>query len=113
MDKTSPREGQSPVGEKLTWLMMFLEASAGAVSRRFEAMLAGEVGPLQETSKELVELRKWAGLAYEEQARIEKLIRDQDGRVGDHEIDFADARAQIGRRLARLRAAGGAGDVSE
>ena len=111
MHDGSPPEGQTPVGKRLATMLLFLEAAAGDAARRFEAMAAGEGGSLTEAAKELVELRKWAGLAYEEQARIDKLMRDQPGGGAGRDIDFAAARDEIGRRLDRLRAAACAGEL--
>lgn len=109
-------EGSEAIGGRLAQVLLFLDASAGEMARRLEALLSGEGASAQEVARELGDLRKWAQLAYEERNRIEKLIRENEGRNdggdGGHEIDFADARVQIGRRLDRLRAAAAAGEVS-
>jgi hypothetical protein len=75
--------------------------------------MRGEGGALKGVAEEAADLKKWALLAYSERDRIEKLVRENAGGPAAHEIDFAEARASIGRRLDRLRAAAGAGGVPE
>ena len=104
-------DGGSVIRDRLTEIMLFLDASAGEMARKLAMMLAGDGATVQDVAKELAELKKWAQLAYEERNRIDKLIRDNAGGTAEHEIDFADARAQIGRRLDRLRAAESSGGV--
>ncbi len=57
----------------------------------------------------LRELRGAAQLVLEERARLAKLRKQQEGVVHDYALDFAAARAEIGRRLACLRDAGPGG----
>jgi len=106
-----PPDGGSVIRDRLTEIMLFLDASASEMARKLELMLTGEGATAQDVAKELAELKKWAQIAYEERNRIDRLVRDNEGGTQEHEIDFADARAQIGRRLDRLRAAGGSGEV--
>lgn len=107
-----PPDGGTVIRDRLTEIVLFLDASATEMARKLEMMLAGDGTAVQDVAKEMAELRKWAQLAFEERNRIDKLIQDNAGGTGEHEIDFADARAQIGRRLDRLRAAGVSGEVS-
>lgn len=106
-----PPEGREAIQGRLTQILLFLDASAGEMARRLESLLSGDGASAQDVARELGDLRKWAQLAYEERNRIEKLIRENTGDGGPHEIDFAAARAEVGRRLDRLRAASGAGAV--
>lgn len=106
-----PPDGGEVIRDRLTQILMFLDASASEMARRLEALLSGGGASAQDVARELGDLRKWAQLAYEERNRIEKLIQDHAGEGGGHAIDFAAARAEIGRRLDRLRAAGSAGEV--
>ena len=46
-------------------------------------------------------------LVMDERTRVEKLRKQVAGVVGDLRLDFDAARDEIGRRLARLRDAGG------
>lgn len=58
---------------------------------------------------QLKELRGAAQNVLEERTRVAKLRKQQDGVVHDYALDFAAARAEIGRRLACLRDAGQGG----
>jgi hypothetical protein len=113
MNDGMPSEGGEDVRNKLSELMLFLDGAASDVARKYAALKAGEAGPLSDVAKDMAELRKWAAMAYEERERIEKLIGEKSGNDPDHAINFAEARASIGRRLARLRAVGDAGGVSK
>jgi len=59
----------------------------------------------------LTDLGKAAQTAFDERLRVEKRLRESSGVAGDYSLDLAEARAEIGRRLDRLRASRGAGDV--
>lgn len=48
-------------------------------------------------------------MVMDERTRVDKLRRQAAGAVGDHALDFGAARDEIGRRVARLRIAGGDG----
>jgi hypothetical protein len=111
MEEGMPPDGGSEIRNRLTEIALFLDASASEMARKVGLLLAGEGATVQDVAKELADLRKWAQLAYEERNRIDKLVRDNEGGLREHEIDFTDARAQIGRRLNRLRAAGSPGEV--
>ncbi len=68
-------------------------------------------------SGELEKAARLAGAAMQtvlnERQRIESSIRKNDGVVHDFALDFAAAREEIRGRMARLRAACDAGEVSE
>ena len=53
------------------------------------------------------ELRQFLNLVLEERARLVKLNKQESGVAHDYALDFDAARAEIGRRLACLRDAGG------
>lgn len=53
------------------------------------------------------DLRAALQAALEERNRVEKLRREAAGVVDGYALDFDAARTEIGRRLARLRDAGG------
>ncbi|MFV0334746.1 MAG: hypothetical protein ACK5JR_11840 [Tropicimonas sp.] len=60
----------------------------------------------------LTEIRKASVAMMEEARNVEDLRRKLVGAVPEQSFDLAGARDEIGRRLARLRAARGAGGVS-
>lgn len=68
---------------------------------------SGNYDGAREAAGFMKELRQAFHTAMEERTRVEKLRRQDAGVVRDYALDFDAARAEIGRRLARLRDAGG------
>ncbi|WP_199221354.1 hypothetical protein [Maritimibacter sp. 55A14] len=79
------------------------------VLARIEAGEAAAVAQL-ETARQ--QLSKSLTNAIQEESRFEEFCKAERGAVHGHAIDFDAARAEIGRRLARLRDSGGGGGVS-
>lgn len=70
----------------------------------------GEFGEVKTGMSAVRDLRQAFLQVMEERTRVEKLRKQVAGTVGGNgELDLAAARAEIGRRLARLRDAGGGG----
>ena len=90
----------------------FIRASA-ALDRLVDELDDGNVGRTDETFKLLDHLKKALNTALAEKERLENERRKAAGIVNDYAIDFEAARSEIGRRLACLRAGGGAGGVPE
>ena len=67
---------------------------------------AGEFEALKDSAKLTQELRHWLKMALDTEQRCEERRKEQQGIVNDYAIDFDRARAEIGCRLARLRARG-------
>ncbi|SDK36403.1 hypothetical protein SAMN04488026_10393 [Aliiruegeria lutimaris] len=67
---------------------------------------AKKLGPI------LTEIRKASMAMMEEARNVEDLRRKLVGDVHEQSLDLAGARNEIGRRMARIRAASGAGSVS-
>jgi hypothetical protein len=109
-DGLSPDRG-SELDTRMARILLLLDSSAEDVAQKIAELKAGQEGAAEAAARKLAELRKWAQLAYEERNRIDRLIRDHADGNPEHAIDLAEARAEIGRRLDRLRAAGGAGEV--
>ncbi|RSK33530.1 hypothetical protein EJA01_09565 [Rhodovulum iodosum] len=61
----------------------------------------------------LSDLGKAAQTAFDERERVEKRLRTETGGECGYALDLAEARAEIGRRLDRLRAAQAARGVPE
>lgn len=78
--------------------------------RQLEANRFDHVG---ETTRILRELKNALQSAINERERVEKQRDEKQGIVNGYAIDFDAARHEVGRRLARLRAAGSEGSVSE
>ncbi|WP_170068415.1 permease [Meinhardsimonia xiamenensis] len=73
---------------------------------------AGEVPAPGDAKRTVAEYRATIRMAMEERQRLEDKLKTANGVVGGHALDFDAARDEIRRRLARLRAAGGGGEVS-
>lgn len=67
----------------------------------------GRYDGAKEAALLMKELRLAFHSAMDERTRVEKLDRQAAGIVHDYALDFDAARAEIGRRLARLRDGGG------
>jgi hypothetical protein len=91
----------------------FFNDVADVLTAQYEAVKAGRDIDPKKLDELGSDLRKWAGRAFDERSRIDKLVAERTGAAGGvPAIDFAEARASIGRRLDRLRAACAAGSVS-
>lgn len=72
----------------------------------------GELGEIKAAVRAVKDLREAFQIVMDERTRVDKLRKQVAGAAaggGAGELDFAAARAEIGRRLARLRDAGGGG----
>jgi hypothetical protein len=71
-----------------------------------EEMSRGDLDLAKQAPGYARELRQALQSVLTERATIEKLRKEEAGVVHDYALDFAAARDEIGRRLARLRDAG-------
>ena len=67
----------------------------------------GSVDEVKAAAQAVKDLKAAFQLVMDERTRIEKLRKQVAGVVHDYAIDFDAARAEVGRRLACLRDAGG------
>ncbi len=111
MTNERPPQGAPPDPDGLAEAKVMLDAVIRALGQKVRSLEAEEAVKTAEALALTQELRRWALVAFEEREKVEKRMKDRGGIVHDHSIDFDQARAQIGRRLARLRAAGGSGGV--
>jgi hypothetical protein len=75
--------------------------------RTITAIRAGEFNEIRAAQTAIRDLRATAQQVLEERGKVDKLRKQIAGHVGaDGALDLEDARAEIGRRLARLRNAG-------
>ena len=74
----------------------------------------GEQSEIGSGSKELSQVKTLVSACQKTELHLAELEAERDGTtLGSAELDMEAARAEIGRRLARLRIAAGAEDVSE
>ena len=105
------REGASPTDEDVLAVAeaMYREAAV-ELHRTIRAIRSGEFGEVKAAHTAISALRATASAVLEERGKIDKLRKHAAGQVGPGgAIDFDAARAEIGRRLACLRDAGGRG----
>jgi hypothetical protein len=78
--------------------------------RVIEALRAGEMAEIKAAQAAIRDLRATALHVLDERGKVDKLRKQIAGQVGaGGALDFDGARAEIGRRLACLRDAGGSG----
>lgn len=80
---------------------------AGELALAMRGVRQGELKEAKVAAQAVKDLRVAFQMVMEERVRVEKLRRQVAGVAGDNALDFDAARAEIGRRLARLRDAGG------
>jgi hypothetical protein len=67
----------------------------------------GQIGETKVVAQAVKDLRDAFKILMDERTRVDKLRKQFAGVVGNSELDLDAARDEIGRRLARLRDAGG------
>lgn len=78
-----------------------------------DEVLVGQTARAKDLKGALSDLNKATQTAFDERSRVEKRFKSESGIVHDYALDFAAARDEIGRRLACLRGAAGAGGISQ
>ena len=80
------------------------------LQRTISAIRAGEFNEVKAAQTAIRDLRATAVQVLEERGKVDKLRKQIAGHVGaGGALDLDEARAEIGRRLACLRSAGGGG----
>ncbi|MFT3689379.1 hypothetical protein [Paenirhodobacter sp.] len=79
---------------------------AEELARAMQELRRGEAKDAKVAVAAVKDLRTAFQMVMEERTRVEKLRKQVAGVVQGHDLDFDAARAEIGRRLARLRDAG-------
>lgn len=90
-----------------------VERLIGAVEDAIQRVAADKDAPAGASINLSRDLSKGLQTLFEERSRIDKLRKYTTGAEQGDAIDFEQARAAIGRRLARLRAAQDSGGISE
>ena len=85
---------------------LYRETAEGLWSA-MEKVRAGQTDEVKAVTQAVKDLKAAFLLAMEERNKVEKLRKQVAGDVGTGALDFDAARIEIGRRLARLRDAGG------
>ncbi len=98
-------EGEIPAGyDPVVTTIRLLDQTAAALQRVMRHVEAGEFGRLDELLKEQAALRRALTAAITERQHAQKIRREEAAVAGRDVLDLEAARAEVGRRLARLRA---------
>lgn len=104
--------GESPVADRVDLLQetedLYREV-AGELALAMKGVRQGDPADIKAAMQAVKDLRTAFQMVMDERTRVEKLRKQVAGVVRDYALDFDAARSEIGRRLARLRDAGGCG----
>lgn len=81
--------------------------AAEDLARVMKALKSGRTDDAKAAAQAVRDLKTAFQLVMDERTRVDKLRKQVAGVAGEHALDFDAARDEIGRRLARLRDAGG------
>ena len=84
-----------------------------AFERSADAMAKGDVVPARDADRQLSEYLKIVQKVMDEEAKLDERTARETGLVRERDLDLDAARAEIGRRLACLRAAGDRGSLPD
>lgn len=101
--------GEAPSVDLLKETEVLYREVAEELALAMRGVRQGEAGEAKAAMQAVKDLRTALQMVMDERTRVEKLRRQVDGVVRDYALDFDAARDEIGRRLARLRDAGGCG----
>lgn len=113
MSEKVPPNGGPPADKLLASASMFLKDTFEELSILYMAAREGTPPSDKQLNEAAAQFKKWAQHALDEKRKVDELYGKIAPKGGGVEIDFAEARAQIGRRLARLRAAQTSGELPE
>ena len=100
-------EGDSLPVDLLAATEGYYREIAEELVRAVEDVRGGKVSEVKAAQQAVKDLRALFQMVMEERTKVERLRKQAAGTVHGHAIDFDSARDEIGRRLARLRDAGG------
>jgi hypothetical protein len=99
--------GDKPPVDMLAITEIWLREAAENLAVTVQSIKSGEFGQVKDAVDCIKGLKVAVHLAIEEGNRVEKLRKQVAGACGSGTFDMDAARDEIGRRLARLRDAGG------
>ncbi|MBA3911562.1 MAG: hypothetical protein C0524_17200 [Rhodobacter sp.] len=109
MAVTTPGGGTVPEDVLVVTEALYRDAAV-ELYRVIEAVRSGAFGEVKAAQAAIRDLRATALHVLDERSKVDKLRKQIAGQVGaGGALDFDGARAEIGRRLACLRDAGGGG----
>ncbi len=111
MTDQEPRKGATPAPDVVAAADWLFAQSAETLMAAIIDIQAGQFGPASDMGATLGALRKALEAVLNERARIDR-INSREGGARDGELDLGAARAEIRRRMDRLRATADQGGVS-
>lgn len=109
-----PETGETASDRTFDEANALFHRAVGALGDLVKRLEAGEFEASADADYAVKKIDKSLELVIKERQRIEERKRKEIGAAsGGIAIDFDAARDEIGRRLARLRAAGGTGGIPE
>ncbi|WP_197474202.1 hypothetical protein [Rhodobacter xanthinilyticus] len=99
--------GESPSADLLKETEDLYREVAQELALAMQGVRQGDLTEAKAAMQAVKDLRAAFQMVMDERTRVEKLRRQVAGVVRDYALDFDAARSEIGRRLARLREAGG------
>ena len=103
MKKRDPSTGESPPAHLVAQAERQLAAYGAELDAVIQTIQSGDVTASRELATVVASLRKALEAVFSERAKLEKITRESGQRDG--ELDLAAARAEVRRRMDRLRAA--------
>ena len=109
---TNPETSGKTVGQYFDQAAEIYRSSSKELTDIVREIGAGKTDRAKKLGPVLTEIRKASMAMMEEARNVEDLRRKLVGDIHEQSFDLAGARDEIGRRMARIRAAKGAGSVS-
>lgn len=104
MTKKKAPEGRNGAGEDpLAATIALFDETAEVVRHLLERVKAGELGRVEELGREQAGLRRALAAAVLERQHARRIRQEEETAPHGQQLDLGAARAEIGRRLARLR----------
>lgn len=107
-----PSVGDAALDQELDQVRQTVAHMRAQLAALQAEIMEGDPQAIRDSSKLLSDLRSWAKLAIDAEARFEERRKDKEGIVHGYALDLEDAERTIGCRLARLRRCCGSGEVS-
>lgn len=103
MTHETPPEGVAALDAEIAKVRQTVTHLSQHLALMEQDIMSGETDRIRDSAKLLSDIRAWAKLAIETEARFDERRKRDHGVVYDYALDLARARETIGCRMARLR----------
>ncbi|HHX90591.1 MAG TPA: hypothetical protein GX700_12665 [Paracoccus sp.] len=111
MTNDNPRQGEARASDIVSVAQWHLGETSRVLRGAISDIEAGKFGAAKELGGTVASLRKALEAVFSERAKLQR-IEAAEGGAGAGDLDLGAARAEIGRRMDRLRASAGPGGIS-